>query len=159
MTHLNARFFPDIMAPIEVATMTTTPCQAVVVVVSDNPEISSVLDNICGFLDFGIKLVTTGMDLAPFLERHRPMAVVAELDGAGQDGCHIMMQVADYDPGLPVLMLTGHEPGVAGAVDAVEELWNLTGVTQSADLPEIGALVEFLFQAGRRGDCVRMLPS
>ena len=86
------------------------------------------------------------------------MAVIAELEGRGQDGCHVMMQVADHDPGLPILMLTGNEPGLVGAVDAVEELWNLTGVTKSRVLPEIGHLVEFLFRAGRRGDCMHMMP-
>ncbi len=159
MTNLNMLFLPDPLAPIDVATMIVVPCQPVVVVVSDNPEVASVLENLCDFLGFGIELLSTDMDVSPFLERHQPMAVVAELDGRGQDGCHVMMQVADHDPGLPILMLTGHDLGLAGAVDAVEEMWNLTCVTKSAAVPEIGQLVEFLFHAGRRGDCVRMMPS
>lgn len=159
MTHMNTRLIPHSFASIEIATMTSNACQAVVIVVSDSPAIASVLDNVCDFLGFDVELLSTGMDLAPFLQRHQPMAVVAELDGVGQDGCHVMMQVADHDPGLPVLMLTGREPGLAGTVDAIEELWHLTGVTQAPELPAIGQLVEFLFQAGRRGDCVRMLPS
>ena len=159
MTHLPTRLFPQSFLPIEIASMATVPCQAMVLVVSDSPEVASVLDNICDFLGFGIELLSTEMDLAPFLERHQPMAVVAELNGAGQDGCHVMMRVADHDPGLPLLILTGREPGMAGAVDAVQEIWNLTGVTQAPDLPDIGQLVEFLFQAGRRGECMRMMPS
>ncbi len=158
MTHLNTLFFPDALAPIEAASMISVACQATVVVVSDNPEIASVLDNICEFLGFGIELISTDMDVALFLERHRPMAVVAELDGRGQDGCHVMMQVADHDPALPIMMLVGNEPGIAGAVDAVAELWNLDAVTVSHELPEIGKLVEFLYHAGRRGDCIRMMP-
>jgi DNA-binding NtrC family response regulator len=158
MTHLNALIFPDILAPVDSATLAAARCQAVVLVVSDNPEVASVLDNICDFLGFGVELLTTHEDLAPILRRYRPMAVVAELNGQGQDGCHVMMQVADHDPSLPILMLTGLEPGLAGAADAVEELWNLTSVTKSPELPKIGHLVEFLFHAGRRGDCVRMMP-
>ena len=159
MTHLNTLFFPDTLAPIEIATMATVPCQATVVVVSDNPEVASVLDNICDFLGFDIELLSTDMDVAPFLNRHRPMAIVAELDGRGQDGCHVMMQVADYDSALPILMLTGNESGLAGAVDAVAEMWSLANVTASSALPEIGKLVEFLYHAGRRGDCIRMMQS
>ena len=159
MTHLNTRLFTQNFPPSEIASIATVPCQAVVLVISDSPEVASVLDNICDFLGFGIELLSTEMDLAPFLERHQPMAVVAGLEGAGQDGCHVMMRVADHDPGLPLLMLTGREPGMAGAVDAIQELWSLTGVTQAPELPEIGQLVTFLFQAGRRGDCVRMMPS
>jgi DNA-binding NtrC family response regulator len=159
MTHLTTLSFPDNLTPIELSTMTATQCHATVVVVSDSGEVASVLDNICDFLGFGIELLSTDMDVAPFLERHRPMAVVSELDGRGQDGCHVMMKVADYDPGLPILMLTGDDAALAGAVDAIEELWSLTGVTKTPELPEIGQLVEFLFQAGRRGDCVRIMPS
>jgi len=158
MTHLAAQMLADPLAPIEIATMTTPPCQPVLVVVSDSPETSSVFDNICDFLGVGIELLSTDMDIMPFLTRHRPMALVAELDGAGQDGCHIMMQVADYDPALPLLMLTGDEPGMAGAVDAIEELWHLSAVRQFRHLPAIGDLVEFLFEAGRRGNCIRMMP-
>ena len=159
MTHLTTLLFPDTMAPIEVATMASVRCQAMVMVVSDNPVVASVLDKVCDFLGFGIELLSTDMNVPAFLERHQPMAVIAELDGTGQDGCHVLMQVADYDPGLPVLMLTGDEPGLAGAIDAIEEVWNLTGVVQSRVLPEIGKLVEFLFRAGRRGDCIRMMPA
>ena len=159
MTHLDTRLFSKILGPIEIASMASTPCQPVVVVLSDDAEIASVLDNVCDVLGFGIELLSTNMDISPVLERYRPMAVVAELNGAGQDGCHVMMRVADHDPSLPLLMLTGREPGFAGAVDAVEEMWNLTGVTKSRELPTIGEIVEFLFQAGRRGDCVRMIPA
>ncbi len=158
MSHLPAQLLADRFAPIEIASMATTHCKPVLAVVSDSPEVASVLDNICDFLGFGIELLSTDTDLGPLLTRCRPMAVVAELDGAGQDGCHVMMQVADHDPALPVLILTGEEPGMAGAVDAIEELWHLTCVTQSRHLPAIGDLVEFLFQAGRRGNCVRMMP-
>ena len=159
MTHLPTKLFPDRFSTIEFVSMATVPCQPVVVVVSDSPAVASVLDSICDFLGFGIELLSTGMDLAPFLRRLQPMAVVAELDGAGQDGCHVMMRVADHDPSMPILMLTGRDHGMAGAVDAIGDLWNLSSVTQSPDLPEIGNLVEFLFQAGRRGDCVRMMPA
>jgi hypothetical protein len=158
MTHLPAQLLADRFAPIEIATMATTHCQPVLVVVSDSPEVASALDGICDFLGFGMELLSTDIDIGPFLARCQPMAVVAELDGAGQDGCHVMMQVADHDATLPLLILTGDEPGVAGAVDAIEELWHLTCVTQSRHLPAIGDLVEFLFHAGRRGNCVRMMP-
>ena len=159
MTHVNTIVIPDSFTPIEIATQAVVACEAVVVVVSDNTEVGSVLDNICEFLGFGVEIVPTDIPVGPMLRRHRPMAVIAELEGRGQDGCHVMMQVADHDPGLPILMLTGNEPGLVGAVDAVEELWNLTGVTTSPQLPEIGHLVEFLFHAGRRGDCVRTMPA
>jgi DNA-binding NtrC family response regulator len=159
MTHLNALHFPDSFRTVELATMTSVPCQPTIVVVSDSPEVASVLDNVCDFLGLGIELLPTVMDIGPFLQRHQPMAVITELDGVGQDECHVLMRVADHDASLPILMLTGREPGITGAVDAITELWNLTGVTQAAELPEVGQLVEFLFQAGRQGNCLRMMPA
>lgn len=159
MTHLNAQLLHGDRVPVDIATMVTVSCKPVVVVVTDTPRIAAVLDNICDFLGFGIELLPTAMNLAPVLERCAPMAIVTELDGHGQDGCHVMMQVAEHDPGLPILLLTGRDASLAGAADAVEELWHLTAVTKSPELPEIGRLVSFLFNAGRRGGCVRMMPA
>ena len=71
MTHMNTLVFPGSFAPIESATTAIVRCEAVVIVVSDNPEVASVLDNICDFLGFGVELLTTDDDLAPILRRHR----------------------------------------------------------------------------------------
>lgn len=159
MTHMHSLNLLDTVAPIDISTQIAADRQARVVVVSDNPNIASVLDNICAFLGFGIEVLGTDEDVAPVLRQYHPMAVIAELDGRDQDGCHVMMLVADYDPSLPILMLTGTEPGMAGAVDAIQELYHLTAVTQTPELPAAGGVVDFLFKAGRRGDCVRMMPA
>ena len=87
------------------------------------------------------------------------MAVVCELDGAGQDGCHVMKTVASHDPSLPVLILTGEDPALVGAADAVEEIWRLTEVSKAERLPGIAGLVDFLFQAGRKAGCLRLMPA
>ena len=71
-------------------------------------------------------------DLGSVLRLRRPMAVVAEMDAAGQDGCHVLMTVAALDRDLPVLLITGEDPALLGAIDAVEEIWQLTSVDQMA---------------------------
>ena len=86
------------------------------------------------------------------------MGVVAHLDCQGQDGCHVMMTVAQHDRSLPVLLLTGDDPALAGAADAVEELWKLEAVVKFPRLPGIGAIVDFIFRAGRKGRCLRLVP-
>jgi hypothetical protein len=43
-------------------------------------------------------------------------------------------------------------------VDAVEEVWGLTGVVKSSALPKVGALVDFLFRAGRRAGAAGLMP-
>ncbi|MBN8903430.1 MAG: hypothetical protein BGO51_23385 [Rhodospirillales bacterium 69-11] len=131
--------------------------QAVMLVDSRGTS-ATALANLCGFLEIGLLRADDDLPLAAQLERHRPMAIVAELDDPMQDGCHVLMTVAGFDPDLPVLLVTGDDPRLLGAVDAVEELWGLGRVTRTPALPPAGALVEFLFQAGRRAGVGRMMP-
>jgi hypothetical protein len=132
---------------------------AVVAVIEDGIGISQEVWAICEFLDIAVVRVPAHCDLRPVLRRHSPMAVICELDGAPQDGCHVMKTVASHDPGLPVLIVTGDDQALIGAVDAVEELWQLTGVSKVPTLPGIAGLVDFLFQAGRKGSCLRLMPA
>jgi hypothetical protein len=99
----------------------------------------------------------TDDNLASMLQKLRPMAVVAEMDAAGQDGCHVLMTVAAYDRDLPVLLIAGDDATLLGAIDAVEEIWQLSSVVKSARLPGVGAMVDFLFRAGRKGGCMRLM--
>jgi hypothetical protein len=131
---------------------------AAIMVVEDVFRISQELWAICEFLDIAVVRVPAHCDLRPLLRRHSPMAVVCELDGAPQDGCHDMKTVAIHDPSLPVLLVTGDDPALIGAADAVEELWQLTEVAKVPNLPGIAGLVDFLFHAGRKGNCLRLMP-
>jgi hypothetical protein len=133
--------------------------QAVVAVVEDGIEIAQELWRICEFLDIAVMRVPGHGDLSSVLQTNAPMAVVCELDGSGQDGCHIMKTVANHDSSLPVMILTGDDPALIGAADAVEEIWRLTEVTKLESLPGMAGLVDFLFHAGRKGNCLRLLPA
>jgi hypothetical protein len=113
---------------------------------------------ICDFLEISVDRIDSNEDLLPFLQRCRPMAVIAAMDAEGQDGCNVLMTVARHDPSLPVLLMTGTDPAVAGAADAVTELWGLTEVMQTAAWPAPGDIVEFLCRAGLRGNCLALMP-
>lgn len=129
----------------------------VVLVVEDGDSTVAILHPICDFLEVAIERVPSERDVAQALEDYDPMGLIAYMDCHGQDGCHIMMSVAQHDRTLPVLLITGDEPALAGAADAVEELWRLESVMKLPQLPSIGAIVDFLFQAGRKGRCMRLL--
>jgi hypothetical protein len=133
--------------------------QAVVAVVEDGVSIAQELWRICEFLDIAVMRVPSHGDLSSVLRTSAPLAVVCELDGSGQDGCHIMKTVASHDPGLPIMILTGDDPALIGAADAVEEIWQLTEVTKLETLPGMAGLVDFLFHAGRKGNCLRLMPA
>jgi hypothetical protein len=131
--------------------------QALVLVVEDDIELSNAIRSICECLHVAIERMPTHDDLGAALRRRHPMAIVAAMDAAGQDGCHVLKVVAAYDRDLPVLLLAENDPALLGAIDAVEEIWQLTAVTKWSQLPGVGAVVDFLFRAGRKGDCMRLM--
>jgi hypothetical protein len=131
--------------------------EALVLVIEDDFGLSSAFRSVCECLNVAVERMPSREDLGPVLRQRRPMAVVAEIDAAGQDGCHVLMTVAAYDRDLPVLLIAGDDPTLLGAVDAVEGLWQLSSVVKWTRLPGVGALVDFLFRAGRKGGCMRLL--
>lgn len=133
-------------------------CEAAIVIVDDDALWSEAIEELCAFLEVRLTRVSSRVDLVPVLRDQRPMAVLANMDAAGQDGSHVMKLIAAYDPDLPIMILTGGDAALAGAADAVEEVWGLTSVVTRDDPPSPGELVEFLFRAGRRGGCLALLP-
>jgi hypothetical protein len=128
-----------------------------VLIIDDGELLFDAFRDICDCLDVSVQRMPSRDDLTAALRIRRPMAVVAEMDAAGQDGCHVLMAIAQHDRELPVLLLTGDDPTLIGAVDAVEEIWQLASVTKLPSLPGIGAIVDFLFQAGRKAGCMRLM--
>jgi hypothetical protein len=55
------------------------------------------------------------------------------------------------------VLLLVDDPALLGAIDAVQEFWQLTSVTKWSQLPGVGAVVDFLFRAGRKGNCMRLM--
>ena len=86
------------------------------------------------------------------------MAVITDVDGDDQDGFHVMKTVGRYNRELPVMLLTDGDPVLLGAADAIQDLWGLTSVTRTSGFPVAGQLVAFLFSAGRRAGCMRLVP-
>ena len=117
----------------------------------------------------GAKFLAGGQSLGPMLNLRvvRPTALIdisaipelrrSDIDGDEQDGFHSMKVVASYDRDLPIMMLTGGDPILMGAVDAVQESWGLTMVSRSTPANLAGQLAEFLYAAGRRAGCMRLV--
>ena len=80
------------------------------------------------------------------------------MDAAGQDGCHVLITIAEYDRTLPALIITNDDPVALGAIDAVEELWRIKTVVKWPRLLGASEIVDFLFRAGRSGNCLRLVP-
>ena len=132
--------------------------EPLVVVIEDGVRLSDAFRSICEYLNVEVERMASWDDLRTVLRHRRPMAVVAELDAEGQDGCHVLMTVAAHDRGLPTLLITGGDPAFLGAVDAVEEIWDLKSVTKWPDLPGVQEVVDYLSRAGLAGHCLRLIP-
>lgn len=153
MTYMDRALFPHPGVSYDVP-----PRQPLVLIVEDGQRLTDAFRLLCECLEVAVERVSTHVDLRMALQQRRPMAVVAEMDGEAQDGCHVLMTVAAYDRSLPTLLITGNDGALLGAADAVEEIWGLSSVTKRPDLPGIGEMVNFLFLAGQKGRCLRLLP-
>jgi hypothetical protein len=131
--------------------------QALVIIACDHPETVEQLETVCEFFDLAVQTVPHRGDLMKLLREHRPMALIGDVDGQHQDGFHTMKVIGNYDRDLPVMLLTGGDPVLMGAADAVQEMWNLTMVSRSSSSPLAGQLADFLFIAGRRAGCMRLV--
>jgi CheY-like chemotaxis protein len=136
----------------------TAAQQGVVVIVSDDPATIENLAPVGEFLELRMEVVSAGSDLIQALRGHRPMAVICDVDGKDQDGFHAMKLIARYNRDLPIMLLTDGDAVLMGAADAVQDLWGLTSVTRTSGFPKAGQLVGFLFSAGRRTGCTRLVP-
>jgi DNA-binding NtrC family response regulator len=130
-----------------------------IVVVENDRNLSEPISDVCEFLNIDVARLDSEDNLAAILEDLRPMAVLSEIDVQGLDGYHVMKTIAFHDTGLPLLLVTGGNPALAGAADAIEEIWGLSDVLKCADLPSLGEFVEFIFHAGRKGHCLGLLPA
>ncbi|MGC8477701.1 MAG: response regulator, partial [Acetobacteraceae bacterium] len=129
-----------------------------VLVIEDRPAVSAAIAELCAYLGVSVDRLGSERDLLRGFRERRPMAVIATLDGPAQDGCYVMMQLAEHDPTVPLLLLTGGNEILSGAADAVAELCALTALTQASGLPDAAELVAFLFRAGQAGRCLGLLP-
>ena len=134
------------------------PERQAVIVVLEGTDCPAALDVVCQYLGVAIEHVSTFADLATVLDQCRPMAVIAESNAASQDGFRLIKTVGGHDPSLPLLLLGSNESPAAGAVDAVEDVWNLAAVTKSPPISREEDLVRFLFHAGLSGRCLGLVP-
>jgi CheY-like chemotaxis protein len=131
--------------------------EPLVLVIEDDRVLSDAFRGVCECLNVVVERMPSTDDLASVLKYRSPMAIVAAMEAEGQDGCHVLMTVAAHDRDLPVLLITGEDAALLGAIDAVEEIWHLSSVFKWSKLLGIGAVVDFLFQAGRKGNCMHFM--
>jgi len=119
-------------------------------VVEEDHTISGGIGDLCVSLQIDVVVARTAAEFSRLLVARNPIAVVAAVDTRDQDGYHVLMEVSERERTLPVMLITGSDPAMMGAAEAVIELWRLDSVQICAHLPSVGQLAEFLCDSVRR---------
>ena len=132
--------------------------EPVLLVLAKSPTLALAIDEVCKFLGIRVAPVEDTIGITETLYQLRPIAALAvtdEIDCAVYD---LLMAVADFDPNLPVLMVTDDRASICAAVHAAHKLWQLTDLIHLTRAVETRDLIDFLFRAGRKSDTGRMMP-
>ncbi len=129
-----------------------------VLLVGHDLWLSGLLAPLCEALDIRVVCAASHHDVPIRLHRDHPICIVSGLEAAGPTSCAILRSVAAYDPDMPVLLITGDDPAIDGAIDVAERLWGLTGLFRLSNVPGPGDMMNFLFLAGRKDGTGRLMP-
>jgi CheY-like chemotaxis protein len=157
MAHIGTTMLMDARQEVPPLLQRTTPPRLSILVPRDAGKNHEVIDGICEFLNVSVEYAGSENDLYTLLSGLRPMAVIAELDGAGQDGFHVMKVAARYDRQLPILLLSCNDSTLLGAVDAVREIFGLTSVATVSDESCAGEIADFICRAAREAGMSRLM--
>jgi CheY-like chemotaxis protein len=157
MAHIGTTMLMDAREEVSPLLERSAPPRLSILVPRDAGRNHEVIDAICEFLDVSVEYAGSENDLHTLLAGLRPMAVIAELDGAGQDGFHVMKVAASYDRRLPILLLSCNDSALLGAVDAVREIFGLTSVVTVSDESCVGEIVNFICHAAREAGMSRLM--
>jgi hypothetical protein len=145
--------------PITATIMPTeTVYDPVVLIVEPSPGLSRAIGEVCDFLRVRIECISNARETGYALREIRPMAVFTQATTVDCGVYDLLMAVADYDHGLPVMVVTDADPAARGALEGAQKLWQLTELQSVSKRPGIRSLIDFLFTAGRRNGAARMMP-
>jgi CheY-like chemotaxis protein len=157
MAHIGTTMLIEARQEVPPLLQRTAPPRLSILVPRDGGKNHEVIDEICEFLNVSVEYAGSENDLYTLLSGLRPMAVIAELDGAGQDGFHVMKVAARYDRQLPILLLSCNDSTLLGAVDAVREIFGLTSVATVSDESCTGEIADFICRAAREAGMSRLM--
>jgi CheY-like chemotaxis protein len=79
-----------------------------VLVVDDRKDVAATMADMCRAFGFEAVIGEDGVGMLALLDRHRPDCVICDVMMPDQDGYEALKEIASYDVGLPVLLVTGH---------------------------------------------------
>ena len=123
----------------------------VLMVVAREDAMTAWLAALCETLRIRMHLVADAASLPDSLARTRPVALLCgDLGEQGRPMARLLRLVAQYDPTLPVLIMTSDEPETLGTLDAATDLWHVENLQRVALPVPVSTVLDFLANAGRR---------
>lgn len=123
--------------------------QPLLLVAEESPVLAPMMQELGGFLRARAEAVApAGLDAA--LRLHRPVGVLCHAPRTGPAVGAVLRAVVAEDPGLPVMVVTEHDPGREARLAVAAEIIRLDRLVWLEQLPDLRRLVDFLFLAERR---------
>jgi CheY-like chemotaxis protein len=110
-----------------------------VLVVDDEPHVAGLLRELLGALGHTVQLAPTAADALQFVPEFRPDVVLLDLSLPDMPGEVALARLRETTPGVPVIIMTGHDPELArdmlahGAFDYLLKPFNLKRLGQVLD--------------------------
>jgi len=79
-----------------------------VIVVDDEPSIRSAVEQWLSLSGFSVQLFARAEECLAHLPQHFPGVIISDVRMPGMDGLQLLERLQADDPGLPVILLTGH---------------------------------------------------
>ena len=79
-----------------------------VLVVDDRKEVATTITAMCRAVGFRAEAASDGEPIRVLLDRHHPDCLIVDIMMPDEDGYEALKEVAAFDPGIGVLLMTGH---------------------------------------------------
>jgi len=79
-----------------------------VLVIDDREDVATTLAALCEALGMPASVPRSGENVRAMLERSAPSGVIVDIMMPEEDGYEALREIANYNPGMPVMLITGH---------------------------------------------------
>jgi len=79
-----------------------------IVIVDDDPDSRDLLQTVLEQRSALVFDAETASDAFALLERERPDVLISDIAMPEEDGYEALREIANYNPGMPVMLITGH---------------------------------------------------
>ena len=132
--------------------------QPLVLVAEDAAVLTPMVADLCAFLRVRAEHVAPAL-LGESLRLRAPVGVLCHAPHTGRAVALVLRAVIGIDPGLPVMVVTDHDPSREARLAVAPEIIGLQRLVWLEQLPDLRRMVDFLFLAERRAGKGGLMPA